>query len=415
MHAEKQHRRLAGHEVLLDPYGLSSYAVDIPEHYVRLCLQVGRHIDGYIDAYFGPSELEGSVAAEEPVDPRQLRDEARLLIDGLGGADLEADRRRWLRGQLEAVECTTARLSGDVIAWVDEVERCLGVPPTRTGTTVFEGVHRRLDAALRGNGSVRDRYIAWDESNAVPREKITPALDRLREVLGPRAHALAPMPAGESVTYDLVSDKPWIAYAWYEGHHRTRVEVNADLPISIVLLVDLAAHEAYPGHHTERTAKDAHLYQTLGRLETSVAIGLAPEALVSEGIARNALEQALGPQPFTVVADVLARVGVTFDPIEAHEIYRAEEALYATATNAAFMLHQDGASPDATEEYLREWALESDERAARTAAFVAEPSSRAYISAYTDGWRLCHDFAAHAPGNFTRLLTEQLTTADLVA
>jgi hypothetical protein len=181
-------------------------AVGIPERYVRLCLRVGRHIDGFIDAFIGPSEWEQSVAADEPVDPRRLRDEAQILLDGLGDADLEEERRRWLRGQLEALECITARLSGADIAWTDEVERCLGVRPTRRDTKVFEGVHRRLDAALPGSGTVRERYIAWDENNAVPREKLVPAPERLKEVVGPRAHALAPMPAEESVSYEIVSN-----------------------------------------------------------------------------------------------------------------------------------------------------------------------------------------------------------------
>jgi hypothetical protein len=377
-------------------------------------LRVGSQIDGFIDAYIGPSEWEQS-AAEEPVDPKHLRDEAQLLLEGLADTDLEDDRLRWLGGQLGAVGCATARLSGEDIAWTDEVERCLGVHPTRTDEKVFEEVHRRLDAALPGSGTVRERYVAWDEHNAVPREKLVPALERLKEVLGPRAHALAPMPAEESVTYELVSNKTWTAYNWYQGQHRSRIEVNADLPISIVLLVDLAAHEAYPGHHTERTAKEAYLYRDLGRVETSVAIAPAPESLISEGLAMNALEEALGQEPFGAVADVLADMDLRFDPREAHEFHRADLTLYAAATNAAFMLHEDGAPTEEAEGYLREWALESNEKAARTVAFLTDPSSRAYMSAYTDGRRLCRDFSERELGNFTRLLTEQLTSADLLA
>jgi hypothetical protein len=374
---------------------------------------VGRHLGGFVDAFIGPSGWERSVAAEEPVDPRHLRDEAQLLLDDLGDADLEDDRRRWLRAQLDAVGCITARLAGGEMAWADEVERCLGVRPTRSDTSVFEDVHRRLDAALPGIDTVRERYIAWDENNAVSREQLVPALERLKDVLGPRAHALAPIPADESVTYEHVSDVPWIAYNRYEGHHHSRVDVNVDLPISVVLLVALASHEAYPGHHTERAAKDAHLLRDLGRLETSVVITPAPESVVSEGIATNALEEALGPEPFDVLADVLADLDLRFDPIEAHEVHRAEIALYAPAVNAAFMLHEDGAITEDAEAYVREWGLESNEKAARTVAFLTDPSSRAYVSAYPDGRRLCRDFADRAPGNFTRLLTEQLTTADL--
>ncbi len=387
--------------------------MDLPERYVRLCLRVGRHIDGFVDAYVGPPEWERAVAAEELADPRRLQDEAAALLAALEDAGLEDDRTRWLRGQLEALECVTARLCGAEIGWADEVERCFGVRPQRTETSAFAEAHHRLDAALSGPGTLRDRYIAWEERNAVPRETLVPALTRLKDVLGPRAHALAAMPPEESVSYELVSGEAWLAYNWYQGEYRSRIDVNADLPISIVLLADLAAHEAYPGHHTERTAKDAHLLRGLGRVETSVTIISAPEALVSEGIATNALEQALGSDPFAVVADVLDGLDVSFDPAEVHEVSRAGEALEDVGTNAAFMLNEDGAAREDVEGYLRDWALASDGKAARAIAFFTEPSSRIYVSTYSDGRRLCKDYVERAPENFTRLLTEQLTVSDI--
>ena len=388
--------------------------MDLPERYVRLCLRVEPHIDGFVDAYFGPPEWRNEVEAEGPADPARLRDEAAALLDELDGAGLEEDRRRWLRAQLEALECVTARLSGAELGWADEVERCFGVRPMRTETSAFAEAHRRMDAALPGPGSLRERYIAWEERNAVPRDTLVPALARLKDVLGPRAHALAPMPPEEDVGYELVSGEAWLAYNWYLGEYRSRVDVNADLPISIVILADLAAHEAYPGHHTERTAKDAQLLRGLGRVETSITIISAPEALISEGIATNALEQALGTDPFAVVAEVLDGLDVSFDPAEVQEVNRAGEALEDVGTNAAFMLNEDGAVREDVEAYLRDWGLMSDGKAARAIAFFTEPSSRIYVSTYSDGRRLCKDYVERAPENFTRLLTEQLTVADVL-
>ena len=54
------------------------------------------------------------------------------------------------------------------------------------------------------------------------------------------------------------------------------------------------------------------------------------------------------------------------------------------------------------------------EKAARAVRFFQDPASRIYVSTYTDGRRLCEAYAAQAPGNFSRLLTEQLTTADIL-
>ena len=268
--------------------------MDLPERYVRLCLRVGRHIDGFVDAYVGPPEWERAVAAEELADPARSRTRRRLFwarsrtpgsrTTARGGCAVSSRRSSASRHA-----CAVPRWGGPT--------RSSGASASgrqRTETSAFAEAHRRLDAALSGPGTLRDRYIAWEERNAVPRETLVPALTRLKDVLGPRAHALASMPPEESVSYELVSGEAWLAYNWYQGEYRSRIDVNADLPISIVLLADLAAHEAYPGHHTERTAKDAHLLRGLGRVETSVTIISAPEALVSEGIATNALEQALG-------------------------------------------------------------------------------------------------------------------------
>jgi hypothetical protein len=45
--------------------------------------------------------------------------------------------------------------------------------------------------------------------------------------------------------------------------------------------------------------------------------------------------------------------------------------------------------------------------------FITDPMWRSYITTYPNGYRLCGDFVAGDVGRFKRLLTEQLTPADL--
>lgn len=388
--------------------------MDIPERYVRLALHLGRHIDGLIDAYIGPPEWQGEVVTGEPIEARRLLDEAHVLTDDLNAADLEDDRKRWLRGQVTAIATMAARESGDEVAWADEVEGCLGVRPTRTPDDHFREVHQRLDEVLPGNGSLRERYITWDETQAVATEKLVPALERLRSVLRPLTHEIVSLPE-ESVTYEVVSGQPWLAYNWYEGAYRSRVEINADLPISINVLVDLAAHEAYPGHHTERVLKDERLRRRLDRQEAGVVVLSTPESLISEGIAMNALEEALGTRPFDLVQDVLSDLDMTFDPVQAHEIHQADIAFFSAGTNAAFMLYEDEETEAQVKDYLCEVSLTSPDKAGHLIQFIRDPSARAYVSSYTDGQRQCRAFIDAREGNFVRLLTEQLTTVDLIS
>jgi hypothetical protein len=178
--------------------------------------------------------------------------------------------------------------------------------------------------------------------------------------------------------------------------------------------VDIVAHEAYPGHHTERVCKEKLLYRDKSRLEMSVMIVAAPEAVIAEGIATNALEAALGNDGYGSLLGVAGDLGFRLDPLVAEVVHVEEWRLFAAATNAARMLHEDGISPHEAESYLREWALYSPERATKTVSFLMDPGSRTYVTAYTDGKRLCRSFMDRSRDGFRRLLTEQLTVSSLL-
>ena len=79
------------------------------------------------------------------------------------------------------------------------------------------------------------------------------------------------------------------------------------------------------------------------------------------------------------------------------------------------MLHEDGRSEDEALDYLKRWGLSSDLRARQSVRFMTDPVWRSYITTYTDGYRICKAFVCDDPARFKRLLTEQLTPADIVA
>ena len=52
--------------------------------YVELGLRLGRHVDGLVDAYFGPAEISDRVDAEDLRPPALLADDAASLRSDLG-------------------------------------------------------------------------------------------------------------------------------------------------------------------------------------------------------------------------------------------------------------------------------------------------------------------------------------------
>ena len=64
--------------------------------------------------------------------------------------------------------------------------------------------------------------------------------------------------------------------------------------------------------------------------------------------------------------------------------------------------------------YIERWGLLPHQRAVKAIEFLTSPTWRAYISCYVEGLPLCRAWVSGEPSRFDRLLSEQLTPADLV-
>jgi hypothetical protein len=372
--------------------------------YIRLGLRLGRHVDGLVDSYYGPPELKQEVDAEPLREPAELVVDAGRLLDST---------ESWLRHQVVGLETVARKLTGEEIAYADEVERCYGVRPRRVPEAEFEAAHRELDRILSGDGTLAERYQAWREGDPLPRERLGPALEALSAELRTRTLETFGLPEGEVGELDYVTGEPWAAYNYYLGDLRSRVAVNTDIDMNASFVGGLMAHELYPGHHTEHAWKEQRLVNEQGRLEESILMIGSPQSLIAEGIAMLGYEILLDDlDAFT--AETLAPLGIAYDGEQGRTIRAAREPLEHVATNAAQLVHEDGLSPDDAREYIMRWGLVSERRARHNVDFISHPVWRSYVTTYTDGYRVCRDWVGGDRAKFKRLLTEQLSPADLV-
>lgn len=389
--------------------------MDVVTSYLELCLRLGRHIDGLVDAYYGPPKISERVGAEELRDPASLVIDAEAVLASLDEDGLSESRRRWLRSQLGGLETVARRLAGEEVAYEDEVERCYGVRPRWFPEETFAAVHQALDEVLPGSSSLAERYQAWREDGGLRGEELEEVYRALLEDFHSRTEALVGLPEGETVEVHYVSDKPWAAYNYYLGGMRSRIEVNTDVAMTPSFVVELAAHEAYPGHHTEHSWKEQARVRDGGELEESAQMIGTPAALLSEGIAGLAAEILLGDEEQEVTAAHLAQTSVAYDPDLSRAVQEAIPPLGRVRGNAALMLHTRGASEEDAVEYVMRWGLTSRKRAEHSVRFMTDPVWRSYVTTYTDGYDRCRDFVDGDPERFKRLLTDQLTPADLTA
>jgi hypothetical protein len=369
-------------------------------------LRLGRHVEGIVDAYYGPPELAAAVAAEPPVAPRALVSAAELLLDELEDG--------WLRDQVIGLRTYAGFLAGEPVSYADEVEGCYGVRPTYTDEAVFTAAHERLAELLPGDGPLGDRYERWQKSIRVPSEQVDRTVAAVIEEARACTRRLVELPDGEEVVLESVRDRPWMAYCQYLGGLRSRISVNVDLPLSAPELLRLAIHETYPGHHAERCSKEHLLVHGRGLLEETLVLVPAPQSLVSEGIAELAPGLLLEGDGGAVLVAVLQEAGIELDLAHALAIERALEPCRWAEVNAALMLHDAGTSEAEARAYLERWGLMIPELATHLIRFLREPSSRTYVMNYPAGRELCRSYVAGEPERFRRLLTEQVRVGNLL-
>lgn len=376
------------------------------ERYLLLGLRLGRHVEGVVDSYYGPPELKRQADDEEPVPPAELAADGEALLGELDEG--------WLRDLVRGATTYARVLAGESIPYSDEVEACFGVRPTRIAPEVYAETRARLENLLPGEGELAERREAWREQHRMPAEKLLPVLRDVLAELRTRTRDLFGLPDGEEVEVDVVSDEPWWAFNYYQGGLRSRIVVNTDVPTTYDDVLELAAHEAYPGHHTERSRKELGLVHELGRLEETLNLVPTPQSLLSEGIAETAVD-VLGPDAREAAIAILRRHGIEYDAGRAAAIREAFRPIRGVTLDAALLVHEDGVSLEDAVRFVMRNGVTSEQRARHSLSFVTDPTWRAYVVCYSAGGRLASAYHRGEPERFARLLTEQVRVPELIA
>jgi hypothetical protein len=397
-----------------DPEGLA-------RAYVALGLRLGRVVPGLVDAHLDDPAIAGRIADEPRSDPARLRHDAAGLRRRLGddGA-VGPDRAEYLDAQLAACEVIAARAAGEEVGVVEEIRDCLGVTVGPGEPDDYRAAHTWLADVLATTPSgLPAALAAFRERDRVPPELLRPGLAAMTAALRERTAHVVGLPAGEGVDLEIVTGVPWAGFARRVGPGRSVMQVSRDAGHRRSHLALLAAHEAYPGHHTEmartETSGDAPPERTLFLART-------PQSLVAEGAAECGIAAVVGPGWGPWAAGHLAAAGVRTTAAEGALGEAVEDAmlpLAAVRQDAALLLH-GGTGVDREERaraHLRRWLLIDDDRAGRMLEFLAHPRWRIHTTTYVEGVRLVRPWLGSANAStgtrFARLLDEAWTPARL--
>ena len=359
----------------------------VAERYLRLGLQLGRHVEGIVDAYIGPPELAAAVdgrAAGRAADARRrLR---RRLLDELEDG--------WLRDQVVGPAHLRRRAGGRVQART----------PTRWrgATACGRSTPTRRSSAPRTSGSrscspATDR---WPSATSAGRASI----------LVPTGQVERTVPAVIEEARD-VDARPGRA----PGRRRRRPGDRARRAVAGVLR--LPRRPAQPGRRQRRPPDVGHRAapardprdlprpphgalpaRSTARARPGAARGDAG-ARAHTAVARLGGDRRRSRRPWCSTATA-GRARRGHAPGRHRGRSRARRGRRAgrraaaggPTVNAALLLHDDGAGEAEVQAYLERWGLMTPQLAAHMIRFFKEPTSRTYIITYPAGRELCRSY-----------------------
>ena len=209
-----------------------------------------------------------------------------------------------------------------------------------------------------------------------------------------------------------------MAYNWYQGEFRSRIEINLDEPLRIIDLPVLIAHEAYPGHHTELVCKEQRLVREMNYVEHLLTLINSPSCVIAEGIATSALETLFTDSELEdwYREDLLPRAGLTqADPQRILEVGHAIKRGNGLWGNAVFMLYDQKKPMEEIKSYLQKYGPHTEKEADHAIRFISDPLGGSYTFTYHIGYDLLAELFSQADRDtyFARLLQEPVTPSQV--
>ncbi len=374
------------------------------EQYVRLVLAVGEHDEHYVDAYYGPSAWREEVRAAdmslEAIGVRARAAHESVQAQPAVDDPLEQARQTYLSRQLQALIAQVRYLQHGRESFDAEAQALYDIAVPKITEAALDQQLSRIDALLPGEGTLAERYGRYLEQFSIPPERLDAVMRAAIAEARQRTAERITLPPGEQFELAFVKDKPWSAYNWYQGGYHSRIEINTDLPVSMMRAIELAVHEGYPGHHVYNALLEQKLVRERGWVEYSVYPLYSPQSLIAEGTADYAMALT-----FPRVA-LIAFVRETLFPLAGLDPAEAERYVTITAagrvtglaTIEAARRYLDGtADATATQAFLQRYALASQARAEQRLRFF--DSYRAYIVNYALGEQLVTAYIARQVGD----------------
>lgn len=393
----------------------------IAEEYVVLVHIIGKYDTDYVDAYFGPDSLKQKALN----DSSSLRSVKLRILDltkdldsliKITKIDLVKNLRiKFLKQMLSSMNFKVNSLLGFKSTFDEECKELYGAVSPKYNDEYYQAIINELELELLGKGSILDRYKVFKEKFIIPTEKVDTVFKVALNEAKKQTKSFIEMPHYEDLQLEYVRDKAWSGYNWFQGDGFSLIQINLDQPIYIERAIDLAAHEAYPGHHAHHTLMEDTYVKDSNWVEFTIYPLFSPMSLISEGSANYGIEVAFpGESKLKFEKEYLYPLaGLDSSLAEKYNKIQSLISKLDYAGNDAARMFLDGEfNEEQTIDYLVNYNLMTKERAKQRLNFIKK--YRAYVINYNVGLDMVRDFVIRNGGTSDNPKKRWLIFEDLI-
>jgi hypothetical protein len=395
------------------------------EDFLLLALRIDKHIKGYVDFYYGPESLRQIVDYESLTAPNTLLNDSNDLLKQLGAQGFDKERIRYIEKLLVAMKTSIEILIGSPISVKDQISRLYDVSLQPVNESKLYVLKEDFNKAYEGSGSLEERLKELRIRRKVAKSDVFDLFKKALQIVKNRTNELSTnfLPKNETIIIDLVGKKKenevkWSYYNWYLGNYTSRIDVNPSYNIYWSSLLSAAAHEGYPGHHTEFAVKEQCLFRELSQFEHSILLLNSPKLIISEGIASLAINVLFSYRDQAEISfREFCRKKTDEDSLDIitnqYSVRRKTDLFFH---NLAFHALIDEWSNEQLFRYATSFEILSKENIDNRIKFLSNPVHATTDFSYSIGRNLIVDKYGEFPSmdNFFDLLTKPVLPSDLI-
>ncbi len=367
---------------------------------VEITLKLGEKDPDLVDSYIG----EQLIDTNEEIDLIEVKGDIKSLksrlTDKEARTEIDIFRKNYQLAMINSLDFRLKILGNEKVKFLDECEGIYQYRPELKPYSYYDSLLSELNLLIPGEGGLKNRFSKYRKKFKVKNENLDKSFNMALQYAANNTKQYIDLPDSEKIEIEFVNGAPWSAYNWYQGNYKSLIQVNQNVDIHFERILDLAAHESYPGHHVYYTKREQNYYKDSGFVEFSIYTLFSPVSFLAEGTAEYGIDLVFPDDEKIefIKKNVIGAKNITKTELKKYfNALEIVEKLNEVTVNVAKEYLDNDIIIEEAVSLLQKYGLESEKSAIRRMNFIRR--YRSYVMNYTLGKRFVKNYIQNKAPN----------------